>query len=51
MAADSGHPYEPGKMDIRDHKKTWAMFTVLVKWSLILILGIMVFLALFRTHG
>lgn len=46
MSADSGH----GHMDISAHKKTWAGFTKLVKWSTILIILLMVFLAVFRTH-
>lgn len=49
MAGD--HGYEPGAMDIREHKKTWGLFTKLVTWSLILIGLLMLFLMIFRTHG
>ena len=53
MAAhgDSHGDYTPGSMDISAQVKTWAGFTVFVKWSVIGIVLIMVFLALFRTHG
>jgi hypothetical protein len=47
---DAGHD-GGGSMDITQHQKTWAGFVWLVKWSLIGILLIMVFLAIFRTHG
>ena len=42
--------YQHGQMDISNHLKGWHGFTVFVKWSLIGILLIMVFLAVFRTH-
>jgi hypothetical protein len=53
MAAhgDSHGDYTPGSMDISAHVKAWAGFTSFVKWSMISIGLIMVFLALFRTHG
>jgi hypothetical protein len=50
MSADTGHDQAHGSMDISAHKKTWAGFTSLVKWSMIGIILVMVFLALFRTH-
>jgi len=49
MAGD--HGYEPGAMDISQHKKTWSFFVKLTMWSIILIGGLMVFLLIFRTHG
>ncbi|HEY4123719.1 MAG TPA: aa3-type cytochrome c oxidase subunit IV [Rhizomicrobium sp.] len=42
--------YQPGQMDISAHQKAWHGFTVFTKWSLIGILAIMAFLAVFRTH-
>jgi hypothetical protein len=48
MAADH---YEKGTMDISDHMKGWKGFTTFVKLSLAGIGLIMVFLAIFRTHG
>jgi len=50
MAADSHH-YEKGTMDISQKLKGWKGFTSFVKWSLTGIGLIMVFLAIFRTHG
>jgi hypothetical protein len=46
MASD----YKPGNMDISQHKKTYHGFLVGSKWTFILCLGIMVFLAIFRTN-
>jgi hypothetical protein len=43
--------YEKGKMDISAHVKGWAGFTTFVKYSMAGILLIMIFLAVFRTHG
>jgi hypothetical protein len=52
MAAqgDSHGDYKPGSMDISQHVKAWAGFTSFVKWSVIGIVVIMVFMAFFRTH-
>jgi hypothetical protein len=52
MAAqgDSHGDYKPGSMDISQHVKAWAGFTSFVKWSIIGIIAIMVFMAFFRTH-
>jgi len=46
MASD----YKPGTMDISQHRKTYSGFLAGAKWTTILILGIMVFLAIFRTN-
>jgi hypothetical protein len=52
MTADHGHgDYQRGNMDIKDHVKGWQGFTSFVKWSMGGILLIMIFLAIFRTHG
>jgi hypothetical protein len=50
MAHDDTH-YTPGSMDMSQHKRGYAGFLAGVKWTLILILAIMVFLAIFRTHN
>jgi hypothetical protein len=42
--------YQPGSMDISQHKKAYEGFLAGSKWVFILILGIMIFLAIFRTH-
>ena len=50
MAGDS-HEYHNGEMDMTAHIKGWKGFTTFVKVSMIGIGAIMVFLAIFRTHG
>ena len=42
--------YKPGSMDISQHRRAYAGFLSFSKWSLIGILLLMVFLAIFRTH-
>ena len=51
MTASHGSDFQPGSMDISQHKKTYSGFLTGTKWSLLLILAIMVFLAIFRTPG
>ncbi len=43
--------YQPGSMDISQHKKSYLGFLAFTKYSLVGILLIMVFLAVFRTHS
>jgi hypothetical protein len=43
--------YQKGTMDISQHVKGWAGFVTFVKLSMVGIGLIMVFLAIFRTHG
>lgn len=50
MAAH-GDNAETGTMDISDHIRTWKGFTSLIKWSMLSIAVIMLFLLFFRTHG
>ncbi len=38
-------------MDISDHVKTWNGFLSLVKWIVIGNVVLLLFLAIFRTHG
>ena len=51
MAARGDTCDHTGKMDIGEHLRTWKLFTGLIKWSLIGIGLVMVWLAVFRTHG
>jgi hypothetical protein len=53
MAAhgDTHGNQQTGSMDISEHVKAWAGFTSFVKWSIAGIGLIMIFLAIFRTHG
>ncbi len=50
MATKDDH-YTPGSMDISQHQRGYAGFLTFVKYSLGFILVVMVFLAIFRTHG
>ena len=50
MAAQGDSHGEHGSMDISQNVKAWAGFTTFVKWSIIGIILIMGFLAIFRTH-
>lgn len=50
MATKDDH-YTPGSMDISQHQRAYSGFLTFVKYSLGFILLVMVFLAIFRTHG
>lgn len=39
-----GHKH--GSMDVKDHEKTFAGFVTFTKWSVIVIVGLLIFLAL-----
>ncbi len=41
--------HKHGSMDITTHERTFAGFVNFTKWAVILILGILIFLALART--
>jgi hypothetical protein len=43
--------YTHGAMDMSQHQRAYAGFVSFVKYSLGFILLVMVFLAIFRTHG
>lgn len=38
--------FEPGKMDITEHEKTFAGFMRFTVWSVAVIIGILIFLAI-----
>lgn len=44
--AQRGH--EHGSMDTSTHERTFAAFVTITKWVVIAIIGILIFLALFR---
>lgn len=50
MAAP-GDSEQTGTMDLSDHVRTWKGFIATIKWSLLTIFAIMLFLLVFRTHG
>jgi hypothetical protein len=43
--------YQPGSMDISANKKAYAGFLTGSKWVFGFVMLIMIFLAIFRTHG
>jgi hypothetical protein len=51
MAAQGDSHGEHGSMDISQHVKAWAGFTTFVKYSIAGAGLVMIFLAIFRTHG
>lgn len=50
MANKEEH-YVHGSMDISQHQRGYAGFLTFVKYSMGFILLVMIFLAVFRTHG
>lgn len=46
---DEKKEHEMGSMDITEQEKTFAGFMTFTKWAVIVIIGILIFLALFRT--
>lgn len=51
MAAQTGPASDKGTMDISEHVKTWKGFLTLIKWMIIGNVILLIFLAIFRTHG
>jgi hypothetical protein len=51
MSAPDESDYQPGSMDISQHKRAYEGFLTFSKYSLVGILLIMALLAVFRTHG
>ena len=50
MSHDDSH-FVPGSMDISAHKRGYQGFLTGAKWTTILVLGIVIFMAIFRTHN
>jgi hypothetical protein len=50
MSHDDSH-FTPGSMDISAHKRGYLAFLSGAKWTVIFVLGIVVFMAIFRTHN
>jgi Bacterial aa3 type cytochrome c oxidase subunit IV len=50
MSAPDEHGSDSGTMDMKEHLKTWHGFLTLVKWIVIGNIGLLTFLAIFRTH-
>ena len=49
MAHETEH--QPGSMDITQHQKTYAGFLTASKWTFAFVMAIVIFMAIFRTHG
>ncbi len=50
-AHSTSHPSGHGHMDMAEHLKTWKGFMRLVRWGIAAVVALLVFLAIFRTHG
>lgn len=50
-AHSASHPSGHGHMDMAEHVKTWKGFTRLIRWGIAANVVLLVFLAIFRTHG
>lgn len=51
MAANPEHGSDTGSSDMTEHLRTWSGFLTLVKWMVIGSGALLIFLAIFRTHG
>ncbi len=51
MASQTEHGSDTGTMDMREHVRTWNGFLSFIKWQIIGIVILLIFLAIFRTHG
>ena len=44
--ADHHNEFKPGSMDVRAQEKTFAGFLKMVQWGVVVIIGILIFMAL-----
>ncbi len=51
MTGNTEHGSDSGSMDISEHLRTWNGFLTLMKWLVIGSAALLIFLAIFRTHG
>jgi hypothetical protein len=51
MQSQNDHASDSGHADMTEHLRTWHGFLSLVKWMVISSVGLLIFLAIFRTHG
>ena len=51
MAASGNQPHYESSADFHEHVRTWKGFVSFIKYSMVGIGLIMIFLAIFRTHG
>jgi hypothetical protein len=51
MAGNHEHEPNSGTMDMTEHLRTWNGFLSFMKWQVIGAAAVLIFLAIFRTHG
>jgi hypothetical protein len=51
MTPHTDHGPDSGNTDMAEHLKTWHGFLSFMKWQVIAAVALLVFLAIFRTHG
>jgi hypothetical protein len=51
MSGNTEHGSDSGSMDMSEHLRTWNGFLTFVKWMVIGSAALLIFLAIFRTHG
>jgi hypothetical protein len=51
MQSEHSHAPDSGHTDMAEHIRTWNAFLTLMKWLVIGSVGLLAFLAVFRTHG
>jgi hypothetical protein len=50
MQTENRNTPDSGHADMTEHLKTWNGFLAFVKWMVIANIGLLAFLAIFRTH-
>ena len=51
MAGNHEHGTDSGSTDMAEHLRTWNGFLTLIKWMVAGCAALLIFLAIFRTHG
>jgi len=51
MQSEHTHAPDSGNTDMAEHLRTWKGFLAFVKWMVIGNVALLIFLAIFRTHG
>jgi len=51
MGTHTEHGPNSGKTDMAEHLRTWNGFLAFMKWQVIAAVLLLIFLAIFRTHG
>jgi hypothetical protein len=51
MQSEHNHVPDSGHTDMAEHLRTWHGFLAFMKWQVIAAVILLIFLAIFRTHG